>query len=237
MRILFKALIALGIFMNVAPAFAQEVIVTASRRGGYLNSYADGDTKPFVHLRRQADYVVQTVRIVGDTREEGKRREEVYAMVRNAVEMAGKQGVELSTGNYIIEPLTMANYTNLTLSGDGRADTSVATFLVKVKLEPGMDAKTALGRIGKFIAAVPAVGRAEMQAVGDLTLSVVNPDQYRGQIIGLIAEDAKGSAAMFGSDYGVEISGLDKPVEWTRGSLTEVFLYLPVEYTIRPKGD
>jgi len=26
-------------------------------------------------------------------------------------------------------------------------------------------------------------------------------------------------------------------VEWTRGSLTEVFLYLPVEYTIRPKGN
>jgi len=237
MRILFKALIAVGIFMNVAPAFAQEVIVTASRRGGYLNSYADGDSRPFVHLRRQADYVVQTVRIVGDTRDEGKRREEVYAMVRNAVEMAGKQGVELSTGNYIIEPLTMANYTNLTLSGDGRADTAVATFLVKVKLEPGMDAKTALGRIARFIAAVPAVGRAEMQAVGQLTLSVVNPDQYRGQIIDLIAADAKGSALKFGADYGVQISGLDKPVEWTRGSLTEVFLYLPVEYTIRPKGD
>ncbi len=237
MRIVFKALLALGIFMNVAPAFAQEVIVTANRRGGYLNSYADGDTKPFVHLRRQADYVVQTVRIVGDTREEGKRREEVYAMVRNAVELAGKHGVELSTGNYIIEPVTMANYTNLPLTGDGRADTSVATFLVKVKLEPGMDAKAALGRISKFIAAVPAVGRAQMQALGELTLSVVNPDQYRGQIIDLIAADSKASAAKFGPDYGVQITGLDKPVEWTRGSLTEVFLYLPVEYVILPKGN
>jgi hypothetical protein len=237
MRIWFKAVLALGIFMTAAPAFAQEVIVTANRRGGYLNSYADGDTRPFVHLRRSADYVVQTVRIVGDTRDEAKRREEVYAMVRNAVEIAGRQGVELSTGNYIIEPLTMANYTNLALSGDGRADTSVATFLVKVKLEPGMDAKTALGRIGKFVAAVPAVGRAEMRTVGELTLSVVNPDQYRGQIIDLIAADAKGSAGKFGPDYGVQISGLDKPVEWTRGSLTEVFLYLPVEYVIRPKGN
>lgn len=235
MRLWTKAVLALGIFMTAAPAFAQEVIVTGSRRGGYLNSYADGDSRPFVHLRRTADYIVQTVRVVGDTREDGKRREEVYAMVRNAVELAGKHGVELSTGTYIVEPLTLANYTNLPLSGDGRADTSVATFLVKVKLEPGMDAKTALGRIGKFIAAVPTVGRAEMQALGELSLSVVNPDQYRGQIIGLIAADAKASAGMFGPDYGVQISGLDRPVEWTRGSLTEVFLYLPVTYVIQPK--
>jgi len=237
MRMLFKAVLALGIFMTAAPAFAQEVIVTASRRGGYLNSYADGDTRPYVHLKRTADYAVQMVRVVGDTRDADKRREEVYAMVRNAVELAGKHGVELSTGNYIIEPVTLANYTNLPLAGDGRADTSVATFLVKVRLEPGMDSKAALGRISKFIAAVPAVGRAEIKATGELTLSVVNPDQYRGQIIDLLAADAKGSAAKFGDDYGVQISGLDKPVEWARGSLTEVFLYLPVEYVIRPKGN
>jgi len=74
-----------------------------------------------------------------------------------------------------------------------------------------------------------------METQGDLTLSVVSPDQYRGQIIDLIAADAAASAAKFGPGYGVQVSGLDRPVEWARASLTEVALYLPASYTVRPK--
>jgi hypothetical protein len=73
-----------------------------------------------------------------------------------------------------------------------------------------------------------------MRAAGDLTLSVVGPDQYRGRIVDLIAADARATAAKLGPDYGVEASGLERPVEWSRASLTEVFLYLPYRYTVVP---
>jgi len=65
---------------------------------------------------------------------------------------------------------------------------------------------------------------------------VVNPDQYRPQIIDLIAADSAATSAKFGPSYGVEVRGLDRPVEWARASLTEVFLYLPSAYVVRPKN-
>jgi hypothetical protein len=73
-----------------------------------------------------------------------------------------------------------------------------------------------------------------MRPSGDLTLSIVGPDQYRSRIIDLVAADAKATAAKLGPDYAVEAKGLDRPVEWSRASLTEVFLYVPYAYTVVP---
>ena len=83
---------------------------------------------------------------------------------------------------------------------------------------------------------MPAVGRAEMEPQGELTLSVVRPDQYRGAIIDLVAADAYATAATMGPDYAIEAKGLERPVEWSRASLTEVFLYVPYRYDVVPKG-
>ena len=242
MRMLFKGLLAAAAICAALPASAQEVVVTGQYRAGYTAAepyavVAQGPQqyRPVVNLKRTADYVVQSVRVVGDTRDAAKRREEVYGMVRNAIQLAGKSGVELSTGELVLEPLTLANYTNLPLRSAGRPDTDQAFFLVKTRLTPGMDAKTALDRISKFIAAVPNVARAEMDASGDPILSVIDPNQYRGQIIEMIAADAASTAGKFGPGYGIRAEGLDRPVQWSRASLTEVFLYLPANYVVVPK--
>ncbi|MFA6114543.1 MAG: TonB-dependent receptor [Sphingomonas sp.] len=236
MNILAKALVSLTLVAGAAPAVAQEIVVTGSllRSRGLVDV---APSMPSVTMRRMADFAVQRVTLTGDTREAARRRDEIYAMVRGAIDLQGKYGVELSTGTLVVEPLTIANYRDLPLEkdDDDRADTETTTFLVKTRLAPGMDAKAALDRITKFIAAVPSVGRAELKADGDMTLSVVKPEQYRGAIVDLIAADSAANAAKFGAGYGVEVRGLDRPVEWARASLTEVFLYLPMSYTVRPK--
>ncbi|HEX7931214.1 MAG TPA: TonB-dependent receptor, partial [Sphingomicrobium sp.] len=66
--------------------------------------------------------------------------------------------------------------------------------------------------------------------------SVVNPEQYRGTIIDLIAKDTAETSARFGSGYGVEVTGLDRPVQWKRTGLTEVQLFLPSATTVRPRN-
>jgi hypothetical protein len=232
MRIVFC--LALALLAAPIPAAAQdmnasEVIVTANRRQS-----SDYERMPLIGLRRTADFAVQYVSIAGDTREMGPRREEIFAMVRGAIELAGARGVELATGQLVVEPLTLANYRDLPLFNDGRPDSERVNFLIKTSLK-GSDNKAALDRIEAFIKAVPAVGRAQMQKGGDLTLSVVGPDRYRGQIIDLVAADARATAARLGPDYAVSASGLDRPVEWARATLSEVFLYVPYNYTIVPK--
>ena len=108
------------------------------------------------------------------------------------------------------------------------------SFLIKTRLQSGTDAKAALDRLAAFIKAAPTSGRALMEASGDLTLSVVKPDQYRDAIVDLIAADAQKLAARFGQGYGVEARGVDRPVEWSRSGLTEVFLYVPYQLTVVP---
>lgn len=209
---------------------ANEVVVTGARR-----SFDDFDeSRPAVGLRRTADFALMQVVISGDTRETERRREEIRAMVRGALELAQRSGVELATGAFIVEPLTLDNYRNLTMVNDGRPDTDRVTFLVKTRLGSGTDAATALDRIERFIRAVPANGRAEMRRAGELTLSVVAPDQYRDQILELVAADSRAAAARFGPNYAVEARGLDRPVEWSRATLTEVFLYVPYNIVVRP---
>jgi len=235
MQLLLKAFAAAAALAAATPALSQEIVVTGSRvrGGGYFDNSAPA---PVLALRRTADFAVQQVTVTGDTRDPDKRRDEIYAMVKGAIALADKYGVQLATGETIVEPLTLANYRNLPLAkDDDREDTEATHFLVKAPLSQGADARAALDRIAKFVKEVPAVGRAEMEADGDLTLSVVNPEQYRPQILALIATEAEANATRFGADYGVEVQGLQNRVQWGRASLSEVFLYLPVSYSVRPK--
>jgi acetylornithine deacetylase/succinyl-diaminopimelate desuccinylase-like protein len=119
--------------------------------------------------------------------------------------------------------------------GDSRPDTDQVSFMVKTRLSAGMDAKAALERIAAFVKDVRTVGRAEMETQGELTLSVVGPDKYRGEIVDLVAADARATAVRVGPDYAVTANGLDRPVEWTRASLTEVYLYVPYNYSVSPR--
>lgn len=234
-----KLLIATGLLAAALPAAGQEIVVSGSRISplGTLNSVSTGSSMPaeVFTLRRTADFAVQSVTIAGDTRDPAKRRQEIYEMIRGAIALSGKFGVQLAVGQAIVEPLTMENYKNLMLANGNRADSEQVTFLVKTPLAPGMDAKTALDRITKFIAAVPAVGRAEIDAGSELSLSVVKPEQYRGAIVTLVAAQTAAVAAQWGTDYGVKVTGLDGPVQWGRASLTEVALYLPIEFDVMPK--
>jgi hypothetical protein len=237
MKLIAKALIGVGLLACAAPAFAQdyandEVVVTATRQ----ESSGFDASRPVVGLRRAADFAILDVTIAGDTRDKDQRREEILAMVKGAIDLAPKFGVELATGDDVVEPLTLANYRNLGFASDNRPDTDRTSFLVKVKLGTGVDGAVARDRFNRFIKGVPAVGRAEIRgSSADLTLSIIGPDKFRSDILDIIAADAKAVSARLGPDYGVEIKGLDRPVEWSRAGLTDVFLYVPYNMVVRPK--
>lgn len=218
------------------PAFAQdEIIVTASRQSADNEDYVSA-AAPAVGLRRAADFAILSVQVTSDTRDEDGRVAEIFAMVKGAIDAAGAKGVELATGDFVVEPLTSVNYRNLPTQPAGRPDTSKVEFLLKTRLS-GTDGKAAIQRINDFIKSVKPVGRAEIIATGSLTLSLVDPAQYRDRVLELIAADARTSAGRFGTDYRVEVSGLEGQVQWARASLTEVFLYIPYNYRIVSAGD
>lgn len=214
-----------------AAAAADEVIVTAMRRDA--DDYSAD--RPAVGLSRRADFAVQPVKITGDTRDREQRAAEIYAMLGNAVTQAERDGLALGFGDSVIMPLTKATLGKLLLSNGNRPDTQEVTILVKVPLGDAIDGAAVERRIAAFLKAVKPVGRALIEATGDLTFSVVDPDQYRPAITAAIAADARSAAAAFGPEYQIEAEGLNRRVEWARDGLNGVFLYIPYKLTVVPR--
>ena len=206
-----------------------EIVVTGSRQSA---DYYDDD-QTVIGLRKQADSAVQNVTIMSDSRDEVTRKAEIHAMLSSAIQRAGNSGVQLVTGDFELAPLTATNYKDLVFSKSNRPDTSQISFYVKSKLAGSTG--SAQDRIDNFIKAVPPSGRALMEKQGRLTLTIINPDQYRDEIVRLIAAEAKKNASYFGPEYGVEVGGLNEQLYWSQVSGTEVFLYIPYRFSIRPK--
>ncbi len=170
-RSLVGAVLAATLMATAAPAQddgAGEIIVTAMRR---IDRSTDDPLRvreivvstpaAIQTLRRTADFAVQQVVIASDTTDEDEAKAEVLAMTRKAIDLARASGVEVATGEMVVEPLTVANYKELEVTDDdNEIDGQLVKFLVKVPLAAGIDAKAALARIDKFIKTVPAVGRA-----------------------------------------------------------------------------
>lgn len=213
---------------STAPSVG-EVMVTASRSS---IPYA-GQDRPVVGLRRTADAAVMSLVIVSDTRDAATRTQEIYTVLLAAMDKAPGAGVELVYGGTPIIPVTRANYQDLPLLGAGRVDTSQLQLLVKARLTGSAAATQA--KLLAFITSLKGSGRATVGTGGGISLTVVDPDQYRSQIVSLVAADAKAVAGLFGPEFTFSVTGIDGQVVWAQVSTTEVFLYIPYRYTIVPK--
>ncbi|WP_010410708.1 hypothetical protein [Citromicrobium sp. JLT1363] len=226
----------LALLAVATPAMAQdlerqEIVVTGSR----IEQDNYSDTMPAVGLRRPADFLVQSVVIRGDTRDQAQRRQEIRKMLADAVRRADAMGIELAYGDYILTTLTAANVDEIGLQGDNRPDSERVAFLVKARLGGTQSGEAAEAQIARYIDSVPEVGRAQMDEWGDSTLSIVGPDSYRPQIAEKIAEDSLAMAARLGDGYGVEIEGLNMPVQWAQSGPGEVLLYIPYRLVVVPR--
>jgi hypothetical protein len=211
-----------------APALG-EVVVTANRTSA---PYAQ-QNRPVVGLRRQADSAVMRLTISSDSRDAADRTREIQTMLAAALDRAPAAGVELVVGAFDLLPVTRAYYRSLPMFPAGRVDTSRVELMIKVRLAGSSE--EAQKQLKDFAESIPRTGRALVEPVGGITLTIVNPDQYRDQIVQLVAESARHYAAMFGPEYGVEVTGIDGQVAWSQVSPTEVFLYIPYSYTVVPR--
>jgi hypothetical protein len=208
----------------------EEVVVTGIRSSEM--------SLPGVIYKRTGDFLLLEVSITNDTRDADQRKTEIYATLKNAIANAKKDtSIELSlVEEGFVIPLTLENY-QIQLRNGSRQDTSEAEIRVKTKIsEQENDPTKLLDKLKKFANSVPVSGRTEFTSVGSVDVSVVNPNQYRQQILDLIAKDIKGVTGMLGEDYKVVIEGIDKPVEWIRSGPLQLSLYVPYTYKVIPKN-
>jgi hypothetical protein len=217
------------------------------------------DRRPVIGLKRQADSAVRNIEIVSDSRDSDMRKHEVEAMLLAALDRAKKEGLSLVVGQYEVTEVTRENWrtqfpalakkddsdeededdsddddddNNVKPKPGFEDDGSNATvrLMVKTKLE-GTIAE-AQKKISSFVKGVPATGRSLITQKGQMALTIVNPEQYRDEIYRRIAESTKHAVGFYGTDYGANISGLDREIAWAQVSNTQVFLYIPYSFTV-----
>ena len=208
-------------------ANVDEVVVTGQR----MQDYEPTQT-PYVSLKRRADNLITTVKVVCDTRDPVQRKAELTATLKALIKSAAASGIELGIEDEdIVGKFDPAGLNGL-IHPDTKPDTSYATVTVKTKVRPDDTYDTATARIETFIDKTPKTGRTEILQVGDWNLTLIGPERYRAEYVALVSADAKKTAAAFGEGYAVRIEGLTLPMTWYQSGPLELALYIPYKQTV-----
>lgn len=230
MRKVIIGLMLAGSLAVGAAAYGQELIVTASRISEY-----DATSTPHVFLRKRADNLIVEVNVVCDTRDMSQRRDELRTTLKSLIRAAEKDPtIELGIGEEIVGRFDETMIDSL-IGPSKRPDTSAAKLLIKTRVTPADTQDSATGRIEAFIEKAPKAGRTEVLVSGNWNLTLIQPEQYRGEIIAMVAKDSLASAGAFGADYGVSVQGLQLPVSWYQVGPLDLALYIPYRLEVRNK--
>jgi hypothetical protein len=204
----------------ISLAQLEEVVVTGSRVDFY--------GMPAIAIVKEADFLVQNIRLVNDSRAPDLRRDEIIetieAMLRRADAMPG---MALSYGTGFLEPIDLTDESLELIEDRERIDTSFVDIYAKVEFDASGDARDQIAALREFISGAEVVGRTAIEPLGDIGLSIVGPEQYRYEIIRAIADENRRLQEALGSGCKVSVDGLEARVEWERTDVSELTLYIP----------
>lgn len=228
---------------TVAPASAQdesaEIVVTAMR---YVEAY-QSFTIPHVSNVRRADFAVANITISSDTRDGALRNSELrqalqaltrYADRNAALSVALIEEDEDESGQARVVSFTVEK-AMMSLSGGGRVDTSQVTLAVRTRITAADNLDSVERRLDQFVGSIPRPGRVEA-GLGEIQLTLTNPQQYRPQLIAAIAADATSVSRALGPGYGAQLNGLESPIAWRRAGDLDLRLFIPYGMLILPRG-
>jgi hypothetical protein len=225
-------LAALLFLIGTSAAFAaeepEELLVTPAR--------TDKTVIPGASLKRPADFLLQRVKVSSDAREESVRKDEIFETLKLMSAAAARDKtidlVVLLDARVI--PLKLDS-TTVKLTRGSRADTSETTVSLRTRVIQGASHATELyGKLKAFPTTIKPAGRSAIDVYGDAEVSIVNPSQYREQVVRLYAADSKLVTSTLGADYRVITRGIDRQLQWVRDGMTDVTLFIPYEYDVIP---
>ena len=223
MRAVFLALGAMLLGVDASAQNLEEVVVTGLRASDYSEMPAVTITKP-------ADFLVQKIQLINDSRSPDLRKKEIIETVEGMLKRSTSgRNIALSYGEGFLVPVNLTEESLQIIEDKKRPDTSRVEIYVKVTLAAGDDTKARIAALRKFIEKTPLVGRTEVEPMDDVGLSIVGPEKYRYDILARIAEENARLAKVVGSKCEVKVSGLSRRVMWERTEVAELMLYIPYE--------
>lgn len=195
---------------STALAQMDEIVVTAQRR------QSDG---PGLFLEKKGDYLLLEVSIENDSRDFSTRTEEINVAVNDFIEAAQKNTditLSIIDDSDFVRPLTEENFNDGIRQGP-RPDTSVANLKVKTQIPYEVkDSYKLANKLAVFVESIEEKGRTKISVYDEISVSVVNPYQYRTEVMKLVTDEVKSVTGALGPEYRVIMTGLDKELKWVR---------------------
>jgi len=217
-------------------AAQDEIIVTATRRvaapGATLKAHGPG-----IFIEKRGDFLLLEVKIENDSRELSTRLKEIGTTV-DAFIAAAKNNPEIELSiideSKFVRPLTRDNFSDNIRFGS-RPDTSVAILKVKTQIPDRVEDSYKIAQmLSEFVDSIEEKDRTTINTYDDISVSVVNPYQYRDDVIRKVVEEVNTITKDLGPDYRVILKGLDKELTWTRSGDLKLAFFLPYSYDIIP---
>lgn len=202
----------------------EEVVVT-----GIMGS--DGYYEmPAVTLKKQGDFLVQSVKVINDSRSKELRETEIRQTLQALADVAAKNSdLKLSYGDEFLRTLDPKDKSLAILVDKSRADTSYLYISVKLKVNSSKPAAEQEASLEKMIKSAKKIGRTELDMSGDTDLSIVNPEKYRYEVIQKIAAENIRLREAIGQSCEIQLEGISNRVQWERSGITELTIYIPYQ--------
>ncbi len=197
--------------------------------------------KPHVVVPFRADNFVRTAIVTCDTRDPELRRAELEATMEAILAaVSDSDQIDISVvreagGESFVVPVEDMDVFRRFIRTGSRPDTSAVSFILKTPIGAEDDLASVTARLEAFVPSVPLTGRAELFFSGEPELTLIDPRQYRMDVIQAIADDAQAIMAALGDGYAVSIDGLERELGWRRSGDLELSLFIPHEIEIGPR--
>lgn len=204
---------------------------TAAYPAGELNAIgrgrAPGEGMPAVTLRRRAENVALAVMLTHDGRQAEQRNRELMETLQRLVDRAATTpGIRIHNGRIDLSTRDRKAVSFGSYGTETRVDLFVLAALPGEK-----SALEVTNSIKAFLSGVEPVGQTRITE-GSVGLSIIDPDQYRRQLLERIVEEVHFVTSKLGGSSTVALAGLDRPLAVRQRSDTEVELVIPYSYTI-----
>lgn len=227
---LFVVLAAVAAPAAQAQDEEERIVVTGSRITVHV---------PGVVLERRADSLLLEIRLVNDSIEPERRREELTQTLDNLLKAAERDKLievsAISSDGYVL-PFDPSSIQLAIQNDRSRRDTSYIDLRIKTAVpKKNASGPELVARIRKFTASIKKVGRTLIEDQGEIAISIVNPDQYRSTVLKLVTDEIKTVTAQLGPGYKVQLTGISEPLTWVQAGPLDVFLFIPYSYTVLPE--
>lgn len=206
----------------------EEVVVTGAR---------STDAAPVV-ISVKGDFHLQPIRLINDSLVAEEREGDIQAAFSEIISSSlNSKTISIVRGRSDLNPIQDSKKFNEWFVDNEQSRKSYLDLMIKSEIKKhNPTTGTYAEKYTKFINEIGDFGRTKAIFYGESDITIVNPRQYRGQLIKAIGKDMQTLTQALGGKYGAVIEGLDSEVKWHRVGEENVEFYIPYSFLVLPEN-